>query len=174
MDSMTSITVGGMSGQWSVGGNMSNMSNMSEVAVVLNGAGGQMGAMANGVGSRGVHLVDGSSMSVHLVNGGSMHGLDGMMDGWGSICNMGWGSNVGWGGVHGMSVDSGGGLGNDGVESMNIIGSIVDGTDRTVGFNQRVLSLHDISITDLMLGLDITSMAIGNSVVEGVLGVRIL
>lgn len=177
---MTGVSVGGMISIWSIGGG--NVSDMSEVSVVLNGASGQMmSGMTDGVGSRGsvgslgVHLVDGSGMGVHLVDGGSvMYGLDGM-EGWGGVGNVvGWGSNVCWGSVHGMSVDGRGGLGDDGVESVHIIGCVVDGTDRTVGLNEGVLSLHDISITDLMLGFDITGVAIGNSVVERVLRVRIL
>lgn len=173
---MTGISVGGMGSQWSVGGNMadmSNVSNMSEVSVVLNGAGGQMtdmtdSRMANGVGSWGVHLVDGSSVSVHLMVDGS--GVDGMdsMDSWGGV------GNVNGGSMDGMSVNGRGGLGDDGVESVHIIGSIVDGSDRTVSLDQGVLSLYDISIADLMLGLDITGVTVRNSIVERVLGVRVL
>lgn len=171
MDSMAGISVRCMSSQWSVCGDLSNM---SEVSVIFNGAGTVTDSgVANGVGrwgsvgSQGVHR---SGMSVHW---GSVQGLNGM-DCWCCVGNMSWGSNVGWGSVNGMSVDSGGGLGDNGVKSMNIIGSVVDGTDGAVSFDKRVLSLDNISIANLMLGLDITGVTVGYSVVERVLGMRVL
>lgn len=177
MDAMTSIAVGGVSGQRCVGGHL-----MSEVAVVLNGAGGQMSdvaGVADGVGSGrsvrglGVHLVDGSSVCVHLVDGRSVHGLDGM-DGGCGVRKVSRGGQVSGGSVHGMSVDGGRGLGDDRVEAVHIIGGIVDGTDRTVGLNQRVLSLHDITVAHLVLRLDIAGVAVRDAIVERVLGMRVL
>lgn len=62
-------------------------------------------------------------------------------------------------------------LGDDGVESVDIIGGVVDGADGTIGFNQGVLSLHNITITALNLGFHISGETIMDSIVEGVLWV---
>lgn len=62
-------------------------------------------------------------------------------------------------------------LGDDGVESVDIIGGVVDGADGTIGFNQGVLSLHNITITALNLRFHISGKTIMDSIVEGVLWV---
>lgn len=64
-------------------------------------------------------------------------------------------------------------FGDDSVESVNIIGGVVDGADGTIGFDQGVLSLHNISITALNLGFHISGETIMDSIVEGVLRVRL-
>lgn len=117
--------------------------------------------------------------------GGNGLSVDSWGVGWGSM-SVGWGSNDGLqgrGGVHGRgnglddgwgSVDGWAGFGDDGVESVNVIGGVVDGAHRTVGFNQRVLSLHDVSIAALDLGFHITSQTVMDAVVERVLGVGVV
>jgi hypothetical protein len=43
------------------------------------------------------------------------------------------------------------GLVDDGVESVVVIGGVVDSTDRTIRLDERVLSLNDISVALLSL-----------------------
>lgn len=52
-----------------------------------------------------------------------------------------------------------------------VIGRVVDGTDGTVGFDEGVLSLHDVTIASFPLALLVTGVAVGDSVVELVAGV---
>jgi hypothetical protein len=54
-----------------------------------------------------------------------------------------------------------------------MVGSVMNSTDGTVRFYQRVRPLDDISIAHLMLGLLITGVTILNSVIELVLGVSL-
>jgi hypothetical protein len=60
------------------------------------------------------------------------------------------------------------GLVDDCVESIVVIGGVVNGSDRTISFDQRVLSLNNISVAWFMLGLDVSGMWVLDSVVEGV------
>lgn len=147
----------------------------------------------------GVGSIDGWGSMGSIHSRGSMGGVDSWggnglsVDSWGSM-GVGWGSNDGLqgrGGVHsgggvgnngrgnGLddgwgSVDRWAGLGDDGVESVNVIGGVVDGAHRTVGFDQRVLSLHDVSIAALDLGFHITGQTVMDAVVERVLGVGVV
>jgi hypothetical protein len=73
----------------------------------------------------------------------------------------------------GSSVDSWGGLRDDGVESVDVISGVVNGSDRAIGFNERVLSLDDTSVTDFALGLDVSGQTVLDSVVERVFWVRV-
>lgn len=66
-----------------------------------------------------------------------------------------------------VSVDWGG-LVNDCVESVVVIGGVVNGSDRAIGFDERVLSLDDISVAFLSLRFDVSGMWVLNSVVERV------
>ena len=59
----------------------------------------------------------------------------------------------------------------DGIESVVVIGGVINSSDGTVGFDEGVLSLDNISVTLLGLGLDVSGMGVLDSVVEGVLGV---
>ena len=68
-------------------------------------------------------------------------------------------------------LDGRGRLVDDGVESVVVVGGVVDGADRTVGLNQRVLALDDISVALLGLRLDVTGMRVLDAVVERVLRV---
>lgn len=125
----------------------------------------------------------GVAVGVARVGEGSSNGGTGHSHGWG-VSNNSWGSmghnwgrsvsNDGWGSVGNDSwgsVDGRGALGHNSVEAVDIISVVVDGADGTVGLNKGVLSLHDISITDLSLGLDISGEAVMDSIVEGVLWV---
>lgn len=60
------------------------------------------------------------------------------------------------------------GLVDDGVESVVVIGSVVDSSDRAIRFNQAVLSLDDISVAFLGLALDVSGMRVLDAVVERV------
>lgn len=66
-----------------------------------------------------------------------------------------------------VSVDWGG-LVNDCVESVVVIGGVVNSSDRAVRFDEGVLSLDDISVAFFGLGLDVSGMWVLNSVVERV------
>jgi len=70
-------------------------------------------------------------------------------------------------------MDSGGALVDDCVETVVVIGGVLNGTDRTIGFNQRVGALDNIAIAHLMLRLHITSVGVSNTVVVVVLGIRL-
>lgn len=68
-------------------------------------------------------------------------------------------------------LSSGGSLVDDRVESVVVIGGVVDGAHGTVGLDQRVLSLDDVAVALLSLGLDVAGVGILDAVVERVLGV---
>ena len=102
--------------------------------------------------------------------GGSMDGGNG-----GSCVNSGkGGSSVD---SDGSSVDSGSGmngvsvLGNYSVESVDSVSGVVDNAESAVGLHKAVLSLDEVSVTVLSLGLDVTGEGVSNTVVVGVLGV---
>lgn len=82
-----------------------------------------------------------------LVNDGSVmdDGCDdlGSMNWWSSLCD-------------------------DGVESMDVISGVVDGSDAAIRFDQGVLSLNDSSITSFTLVLDVSGVVILHSIVERV------
>uniref|UniRef100_A0A182IQL9 Uncharacterized protein n=1 Tax=Anopheles atroparvus TaxID=41427 RepID=A0A182IQL9_ANOAO len=65
-------------------------------------------------------------------------------------------------------LDGRGGLVDDGVESVVVIGGVVDGAHRAVGFDQRVLSLDDVTVALLSLRLDVSGMRVLDAVVERV------
>lgn len=165
MATVGTVSVGTVSGNgWRIGGSVSSnswsiggsVSNVAEVTVVRDGAGMSMTVM----GSR--RVVHGSS-----VNDRGMD--DRGMDDWGNSV-----SDDCRGSVHGMRMDGRCGLGDDCVETVHIIGRIVDGTDRTVGLDQRVLSLDDITVAHLMLGFDVAGVSVGYAIVERVLWVGVL
>lgn len=56
----------------------------------------------------------------------------------------------------------------DGVESVVVIGGVVNSAHGTVWFDEGVLSLDNITVAFFGLGLDVTSMGILDSVVERV------
>lgn len=58
----------------------------------------------------------------------------------------------------------------DGVEAIVLIGGVVNGANGTIGFHQRVLSLYGVTITSLVLGLDIAGVEIINAILESVFG----
>uniref|UniRef100_A0A182J5U4 Uncharacterized protein n=1 Tax=Anopheles atroparvus TaxID=41427 RepID=A0A182J5U4_ANOAO len=61
----------------------------------------------------------------------------------------------------------------DGVESVVVIGGVVNHAAVSISIDQRVLALNDISMTFLLLALDITGVVIVDIVGELVLGGRI-
>lgn len=68
-------------------------------------------------------------------------------------------------------LDSGGSLVDDSVETVMVVGGVVDCAHGTVRFDQRILSLHNISITLLNLRFDISGVWILNTIVERILWV---
>lgn len=63
-----------------------------------------------------------------------------------------------------------GSLVDDGVEAAVLVGGVVNGTDRTVGLDQRVLALHDVTVARLVLALDVAGVEVVDAVLERVLG----
>lgn len=80
-----------------------------------------------------------------------------------SRCGM---RNSYWSMVHGGSA-----LVDDGVEAIVIIGGVLHGAHRTIGLNQGVGALDNITITHLMLRLHIAGVRVSNTIVVVVLGV---
>lgn len=70
-------------------------------------------------------------------------------------------------------VDSGG-LVYGRLESVVVISGVVDSANGTVGLHQGVGSLDHISIASLLLGLDVSGVVVIHSVLEFVLGVRVV
>jgi hypothetical protein len=64
-------------------------------------------------------------------------------------------------------------LDNMSIESIVIIGSVVDGTGGSISLHKTVVSLYDITITSLALALLVSGMSISNAVLEGILGVSL-
>lgn len=62
---------------------------------------------------------------------------------------------------------------NDRIESVMFVGGVVHRSNGTVRFDQRILSLHDISLARLVLRLHVSGMIIIHAVFEGVLGRRL-
>lgn len=54
-----------------------------------------------------------------------------------------------------------------------VVSGVVDSAHGTIRFNQRVLSLHDVTIARFPLTLLIAGVAVSDSVVELVAGVRL-
>ena len=84
-----------------------------------------------------------------------------------------WSSDLGnsW---DGSLDDSWGRTVNDGVESVDWISGVGNGTDGTIGLNKRVLSLDNITITGLRGGLGVSGQTIGDGVSVAVLWVGVV
>jgi hypothetical protein len=78
-----------------------------------------------------------------------------------------WGSNGDLGHSGGRSV-------NNGVESLDGVSGVGDGPDSTIGLNEGVLSLNNISVTGLRCGLGVSGQSIGDGVSVVVLWVRVI
>lgn len=66
------------------------------------------------------------------------------------------------------SVNSRAGLGDDGVESVDVISGVVDGANAAIGLDQRVLSLHHSTVTNFTLVLNVSGVVILHAIVERV------
>ena len=84
-----------------------------------------------------------------------------LSDGWGSISD--WSSNLGNGWDSSLHNGSTGTVHNS-IESIDWISSVGHSTDRAIRFDQRVLSLDNISITAFLLSMLVTSESISNGV----------
>lgn len=60
-----------------------------------------------------------------------------------------------------------------GIEAIVLIGGVVNCANGTIGLHQRVLSLDGVTITSLVLGLDIAGMEIINAILESIFGMRL-
>jgi hypothetical protein len=58
-----------------------------------------------------------------------------------------------------------------GVESVVVVGGVFNGADSAVGFVEAVGALDNISVTLLVLALDVTGVVVLDSVFELILGV---
>jgi len=87
-----------------------------------------------------------------------------------------WGNSLGdnWGGMDGLDGNSWGRSVDNSVESVDGVSGVGDGTDGTVGFNKRVLSLNDISVAGFGGGLGVSGQTISNGVSVVVLWMRIV
>lgn len=87
------------------------------------------------------------------------------MNGGGSSIYFGWGNSDWCSWMGSMSRP-----GYDSIKAIVGISGVVNSTDGAVWFNKRVLSLDGISVTDFRLRFVVTSMGIGYSIFEFVLG----
>lgn len=65
-------------------------------------------------------------------------------------------------------------LGDNGIETVHRIGRIVDGASAAVRFDQRVLTVNDITVARLVLLLIVAGNVIGNGIAEIVVWMRIV
>jgi len=127
--------------------------------------------------SSGSETVSGSAISGISSGIASMVGESSNSDGWSGVGDGNWGGvdssdSDGWGGVGdngsswGLSVD-------DGVESVDSIGSVGHSSDSTIGLDEGVFSSDDISITFLPGRVVISGKSIGDGVSVVVLWMRV-
>jgi len=117
-------------------------------------------------------VVNGTSVSVaegSVVGNGNWASETGnwCVGNWEGSTDSDWGSN-------GVLNDSWGRSVNDGVESLDGVSGVGDGPDGTIGLNEGVLSLDNISVTGLGSGLGVTGQGIGDGVSVVVLWVRVI
>lgn len=62
----------------------------------------------------------------------------------------------------------------DRIETIMVIGGIMDGTGGTIGFYQRVRSLYNITITLFMMGFLVAGVCVLHAIVELVFGMRLI
>lgn len=62
---------------------------------------------------------------------------------------------------------------NDGIETIMFVRDIVYGTNWTIGFHQRVLTLYHVAITFFSLWFNVSGMMIINAIVEMVFGISL-
>ena len=63
---------------------------------------------------------------------------------------------------------------NNGVEATVLVGGVLDGADVTVGLDQGVFTLDDVTLANFLLGLDVAGVGVVNVVGEGVVGGRVV
>lgn len=63
--------------------------------------------------------------------------------------------------------------GDHGVETVVLVGGVVNSTDGTIGFHKGVLALYHISVTALVLGFVVSGVGIFNAIFELVFGVSL-
>ena len=114
-----------------------------------------------GVSQRSGYLSDGGG---GICDGGSI------CDGGGNLGNCG-GGDYGWGNsfrdYSGFTVD-------DGVESVDWVSGVFDGTASAVRLHQAVAALDDVSIAGLLLSLGVASQSVLDVVSVAVLGVGVV
>lgn len=76
--------------------------------------------------------------------------------------------------VSGGSVVRGRGVAHDRVEAVVVISRVLYPAHRAVGFQQRVLAVHSVAVTALLLRLVVTGVSVGHRVREVVFGVSLL
>lgn len=68
---------------------------------------------------------------------------------------------------------SGAGVVDDSVEAVVVVGGVLHFTYGAVGFEERVLAVHDISVAALVLRLVVAGVSVRHGVRELVVGVRL-
>lgn len=58
----------------------------------------------------------------------------------------------------------------DSIESIVLVGGVVDGTNGTIGLHERVLTLDSVAVACLVLRLDIAGVEVIHAVFESVFG----
>lgn len=130
--------------------------------------------------SLGCSIDRGLDMGVRAVDSGGSSGISDMMRSGSSDNspqNGSGSSDNNWSGGSDDSFHNGSDqllLANDGVEAIDGIGGVIYNAARTIGLDQRILSLDHISIAGLMLALVIPGQRVLYSVREAVLRVRVL
>jgi len=149
------VTNGGISGMSNsaIGGDWGSVGIMSNSSIS-----GMTDSTVGGYWSVGNSVVcDGTIGSVSQSDGGSSNS-----DSW-SVGNNGLGDMDSWG----LSV-------NNGIESIDTISSVGDGTDGTIGLNKGVLTTNKVSISALLGGLVVSGKSVGHGVSVVVLWMRIV
>lgn len=61
----------------------------------------------------------------------------------------------------------------DSVETIDVVGGVLNEPDGAIGLDETVMSLNDVTVSLFILFLDVTGMRIVDSVVKSVPGVRL-
>jgi hypothetical protein len=130
------------------------------------------------VGNWGGVGVVGNWSSVSVVsdwgsNSGNWSGISDWSGNWGSDSD-GWGSIGDWSGNGVLDSDGWGLSVNNGVESVDWISGVGHGSDGTIGLDEGVLSLDNISVSALRGGLGVSGKSVRDGVSVVVLWMRVV
>ena len=100
--------------------------------------------------------------------GGGVVGLGVVQSGLGVVAQDGGGDGLDGDGVGGR------GLVDDGVESVVVVGGVLDGALAAVGLDEGVAALDYVTVAGLLLGLDVAGVGVVDAVAVAVLGVGVV